>query len=224
MKILLTLLLLFLALSGTAQAEDAPTADAEAAYTRTIDERAAKIVTPLGLADSAQAARVRDLIAGQYRALRDLHAARDTKIGAVKKQANADKAVIEAGIQTASNEAQSKLDALHKSYIARLLAELTPEQVDTVKDGMTYGVAPLTYGVYLEMLPDLKAEQKRQIRAWLLEAREYAMDAGTAQEKHGWFGKYKGRINNYLAAAGYDLKKAEQDLAARRKTAEATKN
>jgi hypothetical protein len=46
--------------------------------------------------------------------------------------------------------------------------------------------------------------------AWLVEAREIAMDCGSSEEKHYWFGKYKGKINNYLSAEGYDLKKAEE--------------
>jgi hypothetical protein len=37
------------------------------------------------------------------------------------------------------------------------------------------------------------------------------MDAGSSEEKHGWFRKYKGRINNELSAAGYDLKLAEEE-------------
>jgi hypothetical protein len=57
------------------------------------------------------------------------------------------------------------------------------------------------------MLPNLTTEQKKQIMTWLVEAREHAMDAETSEKKHGWFGKYKGRINNFLSAAGYDLKK-----------------
>ena len=35
-------------------------------------------------------------------------------------------------------------------------------------------------------------------------------------KKHAWFGKYKGRINNYLSAAGYDLKKEGEDWQKRR--------
>ena len=33
------------------------------------------------------------------------------------------------------------------------------------------------------------------------------MDEGSSEKKHGVFGKYKGKINNYLSAAGYDMKK-----------------
>ncbi|WP_415907436.1 DUF3826 domain-containing protein [Oleiharenicola sp. Vm1] len=109
----------------------------------------------------------------------------------------------------------AQLAALHAHYLAALATELTPAQIDAVKDGMTYGVLPLTYRVYQEMLPDLTAEQQAQILAWLTEAREHAMDGSTSEEKHAWFGKYKGRINNYLAKAGYNMKEAEKNLAHR---------
>ena len=59
------------------------------------------------------------------------------------------------------------------------------------------------------MIPKLTEEEKEQIMIWLVEAREYAIDGGSSKEKHGWFKKYKGRINNYLSARGYDLKKEE---------------
>jgi hypothetical protein len=55
------------------------------------------------------------------------------------------------------------------------------------------------------MIPSLTQPQKEQIYAWLVEARDYAMDAESSDKKHWWFGKYKGRINNYLSAQGYDL-------------------
>ena len=52
---------------------------------------------------------------------------------------------------------------------------------------------------------------------WLTEARERAIDAESSDKKHAWFGKYKGRINNYLSAAGYDLKKEGIEWEKRRK-------
>ena len=44
------------------------------------------------------------------------------------------------------------------------------------------------------MIPTLKNEEKKQILAWLKEAREYAIDAESSKKKHETFGKYKGRI------------------------------
>lgn len=191
----------------------AATADEEAAYTRTITQRADGIVDTLGIEDDAKATRVRDLIAAQYRGLREIHDARDAKLAEAESPGSP--AVADAWTGVVRKEADLKQFALHRQFVARLAAQLTPEQVDGVKDGMTYGVVPKTYRRYLELLPDLTDEQKAVILANLLEAREYAMDAGSSEEKHNWFRKYKGRINNYLSSAGYDLKQAEQDWAAR---------
>src|SRR5262245_35594871 len=63
--------------STTPAAPADATDDAETAYTRVITERADKIVAPLGITDAAQATRVRDLIANQYRGLREIHDAID---------------------------------------------------------------------------------------------------------------------------------------------------
>jgi hypothetical protein len=71
---------------------------------------------------------------------------------------------------------------------------------------------PLTLAGYRKMLPEMTPKESRQIEAWLVEAREYAMVSGSSHAKHGWFGKYKGKITNYLSRRGYDLKKAEQRL------------
>jgi hypothetical protein len=162
-------------------------------YAKVTNERAEKIVAQLGIENREDSLRVRDLIAGWYRTLSALHDARDRKTLA------ADKA------------AEQQL-AAHRRFIAQLETELTHEQVEQVKDGLTYGVVPLTYGVYLQMFPELTEADKREIKAQLLEAREFALDGGSSDEKHAWFGKYKGRINNYLSQAGYDLKAAEQNL------------
>lgn len=198
--------------------------DPEAAYTRVITERADKIVAPLGISDAEQATRVRDIIVKQYRGLREIHDAIEAKTAEAAKAAGADPTVVNAWVAVARVQGSVKLEQLHRTFVARIAAELTPEQVDKVKDGMTYGVVQVTYNRYLEMLPDLSDDQKREILANLLEAREYAMDGGSADEKHRIFGQYKGRINNFLSKAGYNMKKAERDLAARQKAAAAEAN
>jgi len=202
---------------GRPAAAAAPAGE-DPAYTRTITERAAKIVAPLGIADADRAARVRDLIADQYRHLGRIHDDLDAKTASAKQRPG-DAAVAQAYIKTVENQANLELFALHRAFVAQLAAELTPDEVDQVKDGMTYDVVPLTFRVYQEMLPELTDDQRTRIHAWLIEAREYAMDAGSSEKKHWWFGKYKGRINNYLSAAGYDLKQAEKDLSQRKQQA-----
>jgi hypothetical protein len=173
-------------------------------------QRAEKIVATLQLSDAAQAARITELVARQYEQLSLIHDQRDVALKLAKEAT--DKPTAERQRTYALEIATGRLASLHFAFVARLAAELTPAQVDQIKDGMTFGVAPNTLRVYQQMLPDLTPEQRTQIHAWLLEAREHAMQAGSAEEKHGWFGKYKGRINNYLSKAGIDMKAAEKNL------------
>jgi hypothetical protein len=194
----------------------APAHGQDTAYTRVITQRADKIVAALGLTDAAKTTQVRDIIVEQYRNLNDIHTARDTEVRAAKEQLKEDKQALDARIKVIEAEREQQLQPLHSAYLSKLAAGLSKEQVDKVKDGMTYGVLPLTYRVYNDMLPNLTEAQKTQIMAWLVEAREHAMDAGSSDKKHWWFGKYKGRINNYLAAAGINMKQAEQDWKKRR--------
>jgi hypothetical protein len=203
-------------LGGISVASEA--SDKEAAYTQDITKRADKIVASLGLADEARRTRVRDLIVQQYRSLREIHAARDAKISEAKRTPG-DAAVAGGRGKGARDTASLKLSEAHRKFVARLFVELTPEQVDKVKDGMTYGMVGITYKRYLELFPKLRDEDKREILADLVEAREYAMDGGTSEEKHAIFGKFKGRINNYLSKAGYDMKQAEKSLAEKQKSA-----
>jgi nucleotide-binding universal stress UspA family protein len=180
-------------------------------YLQVTEERAAKIVAALNLTDTNRAARVQQTIARQYQDLSRIHATRDAQIAAAKNQDPADAAAVAARVKLADAEVASQVVELHRAYLARLATDLNDEQVGQVKDGMTYGVAPLTCRAYLQMFPDLTEPQKQQVLAWLHEAREIAMDAGSSKEKHAVFGKYKGRINNYLVQAGYDLKQGEQN-------------
>jgi uncharacterized protein DUF3826 len=200
------------------QAWAANSNEAQTAYAREITKRADKIVAPLEISDDVARTRVRDLVARQYRSLREIHDARDATIADAKKSPSSDPAAPEASIKAARDAANLKLIDAHRRFVARLSVEIEPNQVNKVKDGMTYSVVPITYKRYMELLPALNDEQKREILANLVEARECAMDAGSSEEKHALFGKYKGRINNYLSAAGFDMKKAEQELAAKQKT------
>ncbi|MDB5193629.1 MAG: hypothetical protein JWQ96_3192 [Segetibacter sp.] len=187
------------------------TAEEEAAYTKTVTQRAAKIATSLAIPDSLKAIKVRDIIADQYRNLNKIYTKRDNEISTAKKQLSADKSALNSKVKELEDKASNDLKKLHKKYLSKLSKKLTAEQVDKVKDGMTYGVLHVTYNGYNNMIPNLTAEQKKQIMAWLIEARELAINAESSEKKHAWFGKYKGRINNYLSAAGYNLKKEGED-------------
>lgn len=188
------------------------------AYTKVITARAEKIVKALDISDRDKFIRVRDIIAGQYRNLSAIHDTCDARIHSIK--ANKELAgAKDKRIAKIKSKTARQLQKLHKAYLAKLSRELTDSQIDKVKDGMTYGVLHLTYNGYVDMIPSLTDDQKKQIMAYLVEAREVAMDAGSSEGKHAWFGKYKGKINNYLSAVGYDLKKEGAEWEKRREAA-----
>lgn len=195
----------------------------DANYVKMITDRATKIVATLGLTNTDASIRVRDIISQQYSDLNQIHEARNLKLKLAKEIAKDDKVKSEADIKQAEAEANVAMDKLHGEYLKKLSKELSASQVEMVKDGMTYSVLPITYKGYQEMLPNLTNEQKTQILAYLTEAREHAMDAESSEKKHAWFGKYKGRINNYLSAAGIDMKKAGLEWEKRIAAAKASK-
>ncbi len=193
------------------------------AYIKVTQKRASKIVEKLALSNPEEESLLIDIIAEQYRNLSQIHDKRDAKIGLIKLK-KLSKTKQDQHIGRVTSKATKAINKLHKTYIHKLEIHLSPEKVDAVKDGMTYWVVPKTYQAFLEMLLQLTEEQKKFIYVNLVEAREQAMDAGSSKEKHAWFGKYKGRINNYLSAQGYDLNKESKDWHERIKKANKTKS
>lgn len=206
---LMALTLLMMLLSVTLVFAQAPPANATAkGYNEVIAKRAAKIVAALHTTDTVFKKKAQQIIAGQYIQLGRIHDDRNAQIKSIKAKTELT-ADDKAAIQKLEVDADQQLAKLHTDYLVKLSALCTPQQVDEIKNGMTFNVLNVTYTAYQDMLPSLTEDQKKQILAWLTEAREKAMDAESSEKKHAWFGKYKGRINNYLSAAGIDMKKEE---------------
>lgn len=181
----------------------------DSAYVESIVKRSQKIVDKLGLTPGSKEANdVTTIIANRYFKLNDIYEIRDAKVKAAKDSLTGE--AKNSAIQQAQNEKDAALYRCHFEFPADLSLYLSPEQIDAVKDGMTYGVVKVTYDSHIDMIPTLTDEEKAQIMAWLIEARELAIDAENSKKKHEMFGKYKGRINNYLAKRGYDLKKERE--------------
>ena len=183
-------------------------------YVESIVNRSQKIVDKLGLTDAKVAEDVCNVIANRYFELNDIYEIRDAKVKTVKESGLTGDAK-NAALKAAENEKDAALYRSHFAFPASLSLFLNEEQIEAVKDGMTYGVVKVTYEAKLDMIPSLKEEEKVQIYAWLVEAREFAMDAENSNKKHAAFGKYKGRINNYLAKRGYNLTKEREEWAKR---------
>jgi len=180
-------------------------------YIKVTNERATKIVAKLALGNAEKEKAVTDIIAQQFRDLSEIQDGRDAEIKKIKEDTSLSKEKQNEKIDKLKAKADQSIEKLHNAYLKKLGKQLSEDKITEVKDGMTYGVLPITYAGYQDMLPALTKEQKEYIYNALVEAREHAMDGGSSKEKHGWFGKYKGRINNYLSKQGYDLNKESAD-------------
>jgi hypothetical protein len=185
-KVLYVAILSLFTLTASAQQVVLNDEGRDSAYVENIKGRAQKIVDGLQLTDSEQARAVRNIIANRYFLLNDIHAKYD------KSQQDA---------------LQAELYRHHFELASALALYLNDEQIDAVKDGMTFGRLKRDYQATQDMIPSLSDFEKRQVLIWLKEAREYAMDAADSKGKHFWFDKYRGRTNNWLSSRGYDLKK-----------------
>ena len=214
MKKIVLMSLLFLCGWISAGAVDLNKENRDPKYVESIVNRSQKIVDKLGLTDAKVAEDVCNVIANRYFELNDIYEIRDAKVKAVKESGLTGDAKNEP-LKAAENEKDAALYRSHFAFPASLSLFLNEEQIEAVKDGMTYGVVKVTYEATLDMIPSLKEEEKVQIYAWLVEAREFAMDAENSNKKHAAFGKYKGRINNYLAKRGYNLTKEREEWAKR---------
>lgn len=194
----------------SAQAIDLDKENRDPKYVESIVSRSQKIVDKLGINDAKVAEDVRNVIANRYFTLNDIYETRDAKVREIKESDLVGEAKNNA-LKAAEDAKDAALYRIHFAFPADLSLFLTEEQIEAVKDGMTYGVLKITYDSHLDMIPSLKKEEKAQIYAWLKEAREFAIDAENSDRKHAFFGKYKGRINNYLAKRGYDLTKEREE-------------
>jgi sugar phosphate isomerase/epimerase len=170
------------------------------AYVQTIIGRSQKATDELGITWTPLGQNVLNIIANRYFQLNDIYAERDSLKEKVKMSS-----------ERVAAQCDSRLYRSHFGFIADLSMYLKPNEIDKVKDVMTYNVVKVTYDAQCDMIPTLKDEEKQQIMAWLIEARELAIDAESSKKKHEVFGKYKGRINNYLSKRGYDLNKEREE-------------
>ena len=177
-------------------------------YVETILKRSQKVTDELGMTYTMTGREVLNIVANRYFQLNDIYAERDSLKEAWDKETDGKGS--KKARQMADAHADSRLYRSHFALEAALSTYLSPEQIEKVKDVMTFNVVKVTYDAQTDMIPTLTEEEKTQIMAWLKEARELAIDAESSKKKHEVFGKYKGRINNYLSVRGYDLVKERE--------------
>ena len=198
--------------ADTPELSTPPASDAEkeAAYSLAINNRTADILKSLAMPDATKSNAVHEVIVAQYRALRARDAVIDAKLKADGKELN---------YANRAAELATTSKPLHDSFLTKLAETLAPEQVELVKDGMTYKKVKVTFDAYGAIVPNLTDSDKAKITELLKLAREEAMDGGSAPEKSEIFQKYKEQINTYLNAHGHDTAKAFKDWETRQAAA-----
>lgn len=187
-------------------------AELESIYNANIEKRANAILEVLQITDQAKAGRVRETILVQYRSLKDRDEALSDMFRALSQNAPGIESNRPAVLVILSKQ-------LHDRFLTRLAADLTPAQIETVKDRMTYNKVQVTYDAYCDIVPGLSDQEKAKILELLKAAREVALDGGSADEKTAIFQTYKDQINAMLDANGHDVAKATKAWEAKRAAA-----
>jgi hypothetical protein len=187
----------------------------QAMYYATVEDRVVKIMKALALSDADKSNRVHTAILAQYHALHDRDQAIDAALWNLSKGSPE-------WLAQRDDMFPQMSQPLHARFLALVSQDLTPEQLEILKDKMTYGKVAFTYNAYCSILPDLSAEDKGHLMDLLKQAREVAMDGGSAGEKTAIFQQYKNQINAYLAAKGFDVVKATQEWSAQQAAKKAT--
>jgi|SRR5690606_16864710 len=156
----LCLLLTLLVSNGFAQTE-------QDEYMKVITERSDKIIAELGILDSIAYYQARALVVNQYAAINAHHEAREAEIKKIKEKFAGQEALLDQTRAAYEAEEDARLRVLHAEFIKKLEEVLEPIQIEGVKNGMTYGVLPLTYRAFQEMIPTLTSEEKAWILLWL---------------------------------------------------------
>ena len=162
---------------------------ASAASDAALNQRVAGIVDSLNLNDAAKGETVSNVITTDLRAVRDAH---------------------NAGLQLDPD--------VHQKFISGLQANLTPDQVESVKDKLTANKVPTAFKVYHQIIPNLKPEDDTKILAWLDQAREESLDVKNIEDMNPIFKKYKTEIEHYLNQQGYEWATAYKAFVDKQKT------
>jgi hypothetical protein len=163
-----------------------------AASNAALGKRVAGIVDSLDLNDAAKEEQVSNIIGADLWAVRDAH---------------------NAGLQ---------LDpSVHQKFVAGLEANLTSNQVESVKNQLTANKVPITFKVYQQIIPNLKPEENAKILAELKQAREESLDVKNVEDMNPIFKHYKEEIQNYLEQQGYDWNAAYKKFVDSQKSGDA---
>lgn len=126
-------------------------------YVQTILSRSAKVTDALSITGTDKGNEVLHIVANRYFKLNDIYAERDSLKAAAKALTGDAK---KQKTDFAEMQKDQKLYKSHYGFIAELSLYLTDEEIEKVKDVMTFNVVKVTYDAQCDMIPTLKDEEK----------------------------------------------------------------
>ncbi|MDQ8201039.1 DUF3826 domain-containing protein [Pelagicoccus enzymogenes] len=176
----------------------------QAADTPTPVEKASAIIKPMRFMDTEQSERAIELTANYLKDIATISQQRSKELSAI---GDAPDAAPEIHEQTADawKKHRRLAIALRDAYVAQLNTLMVPGRVDRVKDGLTSDWYHLELQRFDRLAPDLTYPERAHIVGLLVEMRENAMLEVEPKLQLQWAHKYRGIINNYIAAQGYDF-------------------
>lgn len=172
-----------------------------------IEAKSARLLQPLKIEDAAKEARAKSILADWLVELRAWHEQNDPQLKELWAEWNKARAVVpkdEFPAEVIAHRIDDVYASLRQRYAATMDAlsqELSPGQIDTLKE--TWSRSPgmrRTYNAYLEIVPDLKEDQKQVILSHMLRAREDAMLTDSDREIVNIFKRHKVKVEAYVGS------------------------
>jgi hypothetical protein len=170
-----------------------------------VDQKADKLIGGLKLADADKASNAKAIAREWLVAMIAWHKEHDAELKGLWSEWNKARAVVPKDefpgevIAHKIDDAYASLKPAYDDFIKRLSTELTPEQIDALKEawsrspGMTR-----TYKAYLEIVPDLTEQDKQVIHDRMLRAREAAMLTDSDKEIVSMYKRHKVKVEQYI--------------------------
>ena len=184
----------------------APAAATDAARQK-LEAKAARLVASLKLENAEKASRAKAILADWLATMGAWHQENDAKLKDLWSQWSKARSVVPKDefpgevISHQIDDVYATLKPAYQAFVERLGTELTPEQIDTIKE--TWSRSPgakRTYNAYLETVSDLTEDQKKVIFERMQRAREDAMLTDADKEIVNIFKRHKVKVETYIGS------------------------
>jgi hypothetical protein len=190
--------------TAAASATATKPADAKTKSDTDQEKKANEWVTSLNLGDPAKEGRVKEVIVGHLKAVRDWHNEHPLTIVPAGINPITGKRLGDLDRQVIADSAIPK--SVHENLMIGLRKELNEQQVEAILDKYTVGKVAFTLNGYHAIVPDLTTEEEATILGFLKQAREEAVDYKNMNEISAIFEIYKTKSEQYLNSKGRNWK------------------